>query len=82
MCPGIDKLPAELPSSKRIDSESASAVQELAGGRFGEMSTFDNYLAQSLANIYSGIRYVELNNRTTRRLAVELDIRSPYSHRT
>lgn len=44
----IDKLPIELPSPKKIDPESASAVQELMGGRFGEMSTFNNYFTQSM----------------------------------
>ncbi|HEX8325372.1 MAG TPA: manganese catalase family protein [Tepidisphaeraceae bacterium] len=44
----IDALPVELPQSKKIDPESASAVQELMGGRFGEMSTFNNYFAQSM----------------------------------
>jgi Mn-containing catalase len=44
----IDKLPVQLPASKKIDPESASAVQELMGGRFGEMSTFNNYFAQSM----------------------------------
>ncbi len=44
----IDKLPVELPASKKIDPESAAAVQELMGGRFGEMSTFNNYFAQSM----------------------------------
>lgn len=44
----IDKLPVELPASTKIDPESAAAVQELMGGRFGEMSTFNNYFAQSM----------------------------------
>ena len=44
----IDKLPVQLPASKKIDPESASAVQELMGGRFGEMSTFNNYFVQSI----------------------------------
>lgn len=44
----IDKLPVELPRSKKIDPESAAAVQELMGGRFGEMSTFNNYFTQSM----------------------------------
>ena len=44
----IDKLPVELPSPTKIDPESAVAVQELMGGRFGEMSTFNNYFAQSM----------------------------------
>lgn len=44
----IDKLPVELPRSTKIDPESAAAVQELMGGRFGEMSTFNNYFTQSM----------------------------------
>jgi Mn-containing catalase len=44
----IDKLPVELPQSTKVDPESASAVQELMGGRFGEMSTFNNYFFQSM----------------------------------
>jgi Mn-containing catalase len=44
----IDKLPVELPQSTKVDPESAAAVQELMGGRFGEMSTFNNYFAQSM----------------------------------
>ena len=44
----IDKLPVDLPQPTRIDPESASAVQELLGGRFGEMSTFNNYFTQSM----------------------------------
>ena len=44
----IDKLPVQLPQSKKVDPESAAAVQELMGGRFGEMSTFNNYFAQSM----------------------------------
>ena len=44
----IDALPVELPASTKIDPESAAAVQELMGGRFGEMSTFNNYFTQSM----------------------------------
>ncbi len=44
----IDKLPVQLPQSTRVDPESAAAVQELMGGRFGEMSTFNNYFHQSI----------------------------------
>lgn len=44
----IDKLPVQLPAASDIDPESASAVQELMGGRFGEMSTFNNYFTQSM----------------------------------
>ena len=44
----IDKLPVQLPQSKSVDPQSAAAVQELMGGRFGEMSTFNNYFFQSM----------------------------------
>lgn len=43
----IDKLQVELPHPKEADPNAASAVQELLGGRFGEMSTLMNYMYQS-----------------------------------
>src|SRR5690606_12843672 len=43
----IDKLQVELPKSKTQDPASAASVQELLGGRFGEMSTLMNYTFQS-----------------------------------
>ncbi|RYG66209.1 manganese catalase family protein [bacterium] len=43
----IDKLPIELPASPDIDPIAAKNVQELLGGRFGEMSTLMNYTFQS-----------------------------------
>ncbi|WP_106380764.1 manganese catalase family protein [Abditibacterium utsteinense] len=43
----IDKLPVELPMSPEIDPIAAKNVQELMGGRFGEMSTLMNYTFQS-----------------------------------
>jgi Mn-containing catalase len=43
----IDKLPVELPMSPEIDPIAARNVQELLGGRFGEMSTLMNYTYQS-----------------------------------
>lgn len=43
----IDKLPVELPMSPEIDPLAARNVQELLGGRFGEMSTLMNYTFQS-----------------------------------
>jgi Mn-containing catalase len=43
----IDKLPVELPVSPEIDPVAAKNVQELLGGRFGEMSTLMNYTFQS-----------------------------------
>jgi Mn-containing catalase len=45
----IDKLQIELPAPAKYDPNAASAVQELLGGRFGEMSTLNNYLHQSVA---------------------------------
>jgi Mn-containing catalase len=45
----IDKLGVELPASTKYDPTAAAAVQELLGGRFGEMSTLNNYLHQSTA---------------------------------
>ena len=43
----IDRLAIELPMAKEPDPDAAAAVQELLGGRFGEMSTFMNYTFQS-----------------------------------
>jgi Mn-containing catalase len=45
----IDKLPVELPASPKVDPIAAKNVQELLGGRFGEMSTLMNYTYQSFA---------------------------------
>ncbi|MBO8141376.1 MAG: manganese catalase family protein [Firmicutes bacterium] len=43
----IDRLQMELPAAKEADPNAAAAVQELLGGRFGEMSTLMNYTYQS-----------------------------------
>ena len=43
----IDKLPVALPVSPTIDPIAAKNIQELMGGRFGEMSTLMNYTFQS-----------------------------------
>ncbi len=43
----IDKLQIELPRPTEADPESAGVVQELLGGKFGEMSTLMNYTYQS-----------------------------------
>jgi Mn-containing catalase len=43
----LDKLPIELPKPKSPSPNSAAAVQELLGGKFGEMSTLMNYTMQS-----------------------------------
>ncbi len=43
----IDKLPIELPTPKNPSPNDAAAIQELLGGKFGEMSTLMNYTFQS-----------------------------------
>jgi Mn-containing catalase len=43
----LDRLQTELPPPSDPDPDGASAVQELMGGRFGEMSTLMNYTFQS-----------------------------------
>jgi Mn-containing catalase len=43
----FDRIGTELPPPSEPDPEAAQAVQELLGGRFGEMSTFLNYTFQS-----------------------------------
>ena len=39
----IDRLGVELPPPSDPDPAGAAAVQELMGGKFGEMSTWLNY---------------------------------------
>ncbi|KAA9345696.1 manganese catalase family protein [Adhaeribacter soli] len=43
----MDRLPIELPKPKNPSANDAAAVQELLGGKFGEMSTLMNYTFQS-----------------------------------
>jgi Mn-containing catalase len=43
----VDRLQIELPAPSDPDPAAAAAVQELLGGRFGEMSTLMNYTYQS-----------------------------------
>ncbi len=43
----IDRLQTELPAPKKKDPNAAAALQELLGGKYGEMSTLNNYLFQS-----------------------------------
>jgi hypothetical protein len=38
----IDRLQTELPPPSEADAAGAAAVQELLGGKFGEMSTWLN----------------------------------------
>jgi len=38
----VDRLQIELPAPSEPDPAAAAAVQELLGGRFGEMSTLMN----------------------------------------
>jgi Mn-containing catalase len=43
----LDRLACELPRPKNASPDGAAAVQELLGGKFGEMSTLMNYTCQS-----------------------------------
>jgi Mn-containing catalase len=43
----VDKLQVELPAPKKQDPNAGAALQELLGGKYGEMSTLGNYLFQS-----------------------------------
>src|SRR5688500_20255880 len=43
----IDRLQMELPPPSDPDPAGAAVVQELFGGKFGELSTFMNYTIQS-----------------------------------
>ncbi|MGK9168107.1 manganese catalase family protein [Inquilinus limosus] len=43
----IDRLQIELPQPSKADPNAAAALQELLGGKFGEMSTLNNYFFQS-----------------------------------
>ncbi len=43
----MDRLPIELPTPKNPSATDAAAIQELLGGKFGEMSTLMNYTYQS-----------------------------------
>ncbi len=43
----IDKIAVELPKPKSASPNDAAALQELLGGKFGEMSTLMNYTFQS-----------------------------------
>jgi Mn-containing catalase len=43
----MDRLLIDLPMPKQPDPNGAAAVQELLGGKFGEMSTLNNYMFQS-----------------------------------
>lgn len=43
----LDRLPVDLPIPDSPNANAAAAVQELLGGKFGEMSTLMNYTYQS-----------------------------------
>lgn len=43
----VNRLAIELPESPYPDANAASVVQELLGGKFGEMSTLNTYMYQS-----------------------------------
>ena len=42
-----DRLQTEIPIPKEPDPNAAAALQELLGGKYGEMSTLGNYMFQS-----------------------------------
>ena len=43
----VDRLQIELPAPLRADPNAGAALQELLGGKYGEMSTLGNYMFQS-----------------------------------
>ena len=43
----VDKLLTELPQPKKQDPNAGAALMELLGGKYGEMSTLNNYMFQS-----------------------------------
>jgi len=43
----VDKLQADLPAPKEKNPNAGAALQELLGGKYGEMSTLGNYMFQS-----------------------------------
>ncbi|HEY4553058.1 MAG TPA: manganese catalase family protein [Bacillaceae bacterium] len=43
----VNRIAIELPRPEHGDPNAAAAVQELLGGKFGEMSTLNNYMFQS-----------------------------------
>lgn len=43
----VNRIAIELPYPEHGDMNAAAAVQELMGGKFGEMSTLNNYMFQS-----------------------------------
>src|SRR5215203_2244128 len=43
----IDRLQVPLPEPKKPNPNAAAALQELLGGKYGEMSTLGNYMFQS-----------------------------------
>src|SRR3978361_1902273 len=43
----IDRIQTEMPPPSTPDPAGAAVVQELRGGKFGELSTFMNYTFQS-----------------------------------
>jgi Mn-containing catalase len=43
----IDRLQTEIPIPTKPDPNAAAALQELLGGKYGEMSTLGNYMFQS-----------------------------------
>jgi Mn-containing catalase len=44
----VDKLRIDLPMPKKQDPNAGAALQELLGGKYGEMSTLNNYMYSEL----------------------------------
>lgn len=54
----IDRLGVELPPPSTPDPAGAAAVQELMGGKFGEMSTLMNYTFHRSTSATAGAPYL------------------------
>ncbi|MBC7796085.1 MAG: manganese catalase family protein [Pyrinomonadaceae bacterium] len=89
----IDRLPVELPMPTEADHNAASNVQELLGGRFGEMSTLMNYMFQSFNfkgrtklkpfyDVISNIATEELGHIEIVSAAINLLLNGPVSDET
>ena len=94
----IDRLGVELPPPSTPDPAGAAAVQELMGGKFGEMSTLMNYTFQSfnfryrqgarpfydlIANIAAEeYGHIELVAATINTMLTGVDLETPTTRRT
>jgi Mn-containing catalase len=58
----IDRLQTEMPPPSDPDPVGAAAVQELLGGKYGEMSTFMNYTYQPFYDLVASIAAEEFGH--------------------